>query len=194
VVEHRAKNCIKRKLRMQQHRRFKQKVDPAETPRRGVTGGDALYLRKEVIDSGVRSRGAKDNLVRAINAKSNDVAVFHGMFNNFLAIKEDAAALAAIFKAVTAVEQECSRAAGDSGIGQLELISSSAATSDEERRLSDANRATRRIGSNNFQDRVADGQVVRHECPRDRILARSGRVQKRCLSQQIGRPQLAIMV
>src|SRR4029077_11685656 len=148
-----------------------------ETPRRVVTRGDALYPRKEVIDSGIRSRGAKNNLVRTVKTKSNDVAVFHGLFNDFLPIKEDAAALAAVFKVETTVEEECSSAAGDTGGGKLKLISSSAAASDEERRLSDANRATRRIGSNNFQDRVANGQVVRHGCSRSRILARSGRVQ-----------------
>jgi hypothetical protein len=99
------------------------------------------------------------------------------MLGNFLTIQENAATLTSVFNVVTIIEQDCYGAAGDTSVGQLELVSGSAAASDEERRLSDGNRSTRRIGSNNFQDCFADGQVVRHECFRSRILARTGDAQ-----------------
>src|SRR4029077_3162076 len=85
------------------------------------------------------------------------------MIGNFLAIEEHSSALTTVFEVVAVMETNGCRAAGDTAVRKLELVPGPAAASNQKRSLSNADGTSRRIRSNNLQDRFADGRTVRHE-------------------------------
>ena len=122
VVEHRAQNQIKRKLRMQQGSRFQQKIQFAEAAPVRFRAGDVLDTRQQARDRFfTRATGqAKENLVGVLQAESNHVAVQQFAALHLLAVDEEPAALAPILHVVTVRLHDNGRAISrDAAVGKL---------------------------------------------------------------------------
>src|SRR5438477_1747214 len=107
---------------------------------------------RQRIGTGV-GRGAINNFVRIIQAKSDGVAVLQLTSFNFLAIDEQAAALAAILDVVlSGFGDNRSAITRDAAVGKLQMIAGFGAPSDKEGHLCDANISPCAIGRNDLQD------------------------------------------
>jgi hypothetical protein len=157
VVQHRAEHGVERKLRMQKHRRFEEKVEFPEAARSGIGVRYALNATENVLNGSVRLSGSENNFVGIVEAKTNDVAIIQYAAIGLLSAYEDAAAVAPVFEipAVT-LGNNCGALPGDAIVGKPEMIPSLAAPNTEGR-FGEANKSPRAVGRYDFESSFVDG-------------------------------------
>ena len=135
VIEHGFEHGVERKLRMQQHGRFEQQVELAESDGRRFHAGNAPHAGEEILNRDLRRGSVKHDLVGIFEAERDDVAFLQRPSGNSFAVDEHAELVPAILQKVLAVLGENRRAvARDPAVRDRQLVADVAA-SDQKRRL-----------------------------------------------------------
>ena len=98
VIQHRAENGIKWKLRVQKRSGLEKQVELAQASARGFGTGDVLDARQQLRNRifACAAGGAKQDLVRVVEPEGDGVAVLELAAFHFFAVDKKAATLAAI--------------------------------------------------------------------------------------------------
>src|SRR5579872_871261 len=162
MVQHGAEHGIKRKLRMQKHRCFEEKIEFLQTCRRSARARNALNTAKNVLNRSVGRGESKNNFVGIFEAEANEIAVLQNAAINLFPVHEDAAAVAPVFEipALT-LGNDRGTLAGDAAVDKLQMVPSLTA-SQVERRFCEGNKGTRAVRGDNFKPGFVDGWQVRH--------------------------------
>ena len=158
VIEHRAKDCVQRQMRMQEHGRFEEQAQLLQSSRSGAGGIRSRNAAQEALKRRVGRRGPENNLIGIFQAERDDVRVSQRAALDSFPVYKDAPALALIFESVTIALGDNRRALPrDAPILELDVVARLAAAANQKRRLRNRHDAARAIWRNHFEDGLAAG-------------------------------------
>ena len=151
---------------MQQHGRFEEQIEFAETDGRRLAGGDASHAGEEVLNRDLPGGGMENDLVGILQAERDYVAIMQGPLGDSLAVDKNAELIPAILQKILAALGKNRRAvARDAAVGNREMVSHFAAAN-QKRRLGDGDRPAGVFRRNDIENGFAKCWGVGHRLTR----------------------------
>jgi hypothetical protein len=159
VIDHAPKHRVQWELGMKQRSGCEQQIQFAEPSGKRFGASDASDAAEDILNRRAGFGGAKDDLVRLLDTKSNYVAIFQKAPIDLLSVHIEAAAVPAILETVfSMLGQDGGALPGDASIGKLQLISGFTAAK-QKWRSRDGNKTAGSIRRNHLENGFPGGWV-----------------------------------
>ena len=131
-LRHRFEDSVKRKLRMEQHRRCEEKIQFAKANGRSFVSGDAPDPRQKILDRAFPGNGMEHDPVGILETESDNISFLQLSFGNSLPVQKNTKLISAVLQKVMAsFVDDRSAIAGDAPVGDGKLVSRFAAANQE---------------------------------------------------------------